>query len=70
MRMSNLAHYYDTNFIIIDQSIHEHQVTAPVLSLEVASVAHPEENSLASHNVITQANLRNTKPEQNLSVSY
>ena len=67
--MSNAAHY-DTNFIVIDQTIHEHQVTASVSSLEVASVAHPEESSLASPNAITQPNLRNTKPEQNLSVSY
>ena len=68
--MSNVAHYYNTNFIIIDQTIHEHQVTALVSSLEVASVAHPEESSLASPNASMQANLRNTKPEQNLSVSY
>ena len=36
--------------------------------LAVASVAHPEELSISSPEVIAQANLR--RPEQNPSVSY
>ena len=57
---------------MIDQTTRERQVSASVSTLAVASVAHPEENSLSSPNVITQANLVYTKSEseQNPSVSY
>ena len=51
---------------MIDQSTHEGQISNSVSTLAVTSVAHPEENSLSSPNVITQANL----VEQNPSVSY
>ena len=53
---------------MIDQTIHEHQVSAPVSTLAVVSVAHPEEN-LLSPNVVTQANSVYTKLEQDSSVS-
>ena len=53
-----------------DQTTHKRQDSALVSTLAVASVAHPEENSLSSPNVITQANLVYTKLEQNPSVSY
>ena len=52
------------------QTTGEHQVSASASTLAVASVAHPEENSLSSPNVITQADLVYTKSEQNPSVSY
>ena len=52
------------------QTTGEHQVSASASTLAVASVAHPEENSLSSPNVITQANLAFTNSEQNPSVSY
>ena len=55
---------------MIDQATHERRVCASVSTLEVASVAHPEENSFSSPNVITQADLVYTKSEQNSSVSY
>ena len=54
---------------MIDQTTHERQVSASVSTLAVASVAHLEENSLSSPNVITQANLVYTNSEQNPSVS-
>ena len=53
---------------MIDQTIHEHQVSAPVSTLSVVSVAHREEN-LLSPNVVTQANSVYTKLEQDSSVS-
>ena len=55
---------------MIDQTTHERRVSASVSTLTVASVPHPEEISLSSPNVITQANLVHTKSEQNPSVSY
>ena len=55
---------------MIDQTTHERQVSASVSTLAVASEAHPEENSLSSPNVVTQANLVYTNLEQNPSVSY
>ena len=55
---------------MIDQTTHECQVSASVSTLAVASVAHPEENSLSFPNVITQADLEYTKLELNPSVSY
>ena len=55
---------------MIDQATHERRVSASVSTLEVASVAHPEENSFSSPNVIPQADLVYTKSEQNPSVSY
>ena len=55
---------------MIDQTIHERQVSASVSTLAVAPVTHPEENSLSAPNVATQANLMYTKSKQNLSVSY
>ena len=55
---------------MIDQTTHERQVSASVSTLAVASVAHPEENSLSFPNVITQADLEYTKLELNPSVSY
>ena len=55
---------------MIDQATHERRVCASVSTLEVASVAHPEENSFSSPNVITQADLVYTKSEQIASVSY
>ena len=55
---------------MIDQTTYERQVSASVSTLEVASIAHPEENSLSSLNVITQANLVYTKSDQIPSVSY
>ena len=60
---------------MIDQTARERQVSASVSTLAVASVAHSEENSLSSPNVITQANLMKanlvcTKSEQYPSVSY
>ena len=55
---------------MIDQTIRERQVSASVSTLAVASIAHPKENSLSSPNVITQADLVDTKSEQNPSVSY
>ena len=54
---------------MIDQTTHERQVSASVSTLAVASVAHPEENSLSFPNVITQADLEYTKLELNPSVS-
>ena len=54
---------------MIDQTTRERQVSASVSTLAVASVAHLEENSLSSPNVITQANLVYTNSEQNPSVS-
>ena len=53
-----------------DETTRERQISAPLSTLAVASVAHPEENSLSSPNVITQANLAYTNSEQNPSVSY
>ena len=55
---------------MIDQITHERQVSASVSNLAVASVAHSEENSLSFPNVITQADLVDTKSEQIPSVSY
>ena len=55
---------------MIDQATHERRVSASVSALAVASVTHPEENSLSASNVATQANLMYTESEQNLSVSY
>ena len=55
---------------MIDQATHERRVCASVSTLEVASVAHPEENSFSSPNVIMQANSVNTTSEQNPTVSY
>ena len=53
---------------MIGQTTREHQVSASA-TMAVASVAHPEENSLSSPNVIMQANLVYTNSEQNPSVS-
>ena len=50
---------------MIDQTTDERHVAASISTLGVASVAHPEENSLSSPYDM-QANLR----EQNPSVSY
>ena len=55
---------------MVDQTTHEHRVSASVSSLAFASVAHPKENSLSFPNVITQADLVYAKSEQNPSVSY
>ena len=55
---------------MIHQTTRERPVSASVSTLAVASVAQPEENSLASPNVIAQANLVYTKSEQNPSVSF
>ena len=55
---------------MIDQTIHERQVSASVSTLAVASVAHPKENSLSSPNVITQPDLVYTKSEQIPFVSH
>ena len=55
---------------MIDQTTHEGLVSASVSTLAVASVAHPEENSLSSPSVIAQADLVYTNSEQNPSVSY
>ena len=55
---------------MIDQTIRERQVSTSVSTLAVAPVIHPEENSLSSPNVATQANLMYTNSEQNMSVSY
>ena len=52
---------------MIDQTTHERRVSTLFSTLAVASVAHPEENSLSSPNLLAQANLRT---EQNPSVSY
>ena len=68
MSMSNQSKHL---MIINDQTTHEHQVSTSVSTLAVASVAHPEENSLPfSANTVTQVNSSNTKPEQISSVSY
>ena len=56
--------------LIIYQTTHERQVPASASALAVASVVAPEEISLSSPNIITQANLRDAKSEQNPSVSY
>ena len=50
---------------MIDQITHERRVSASVSTLAVASVAHPEEKSHSSPNVVVQANA-----EQNPSVSH
>ena len=55
---------------MIDKTSHEHRVSSSVSTLAVASVAHPEESSFSSPNVVAQANLVYTKSEQNPSVSY
>ena len=39
---------------MIDQTTHESRISASVSTLAVASVAHPEENSLSSPNVVAQ----------------
>ena len=55
---------------MIDQATHEHRVSASVPTLAVGSLAHLEENSLSSPNIITQADLVDTKSERDPSVSY
>ena len=55
---------------MIDQATNERQVSASVSTLAVASVAHPEENSFSSPNVVTQPDLVYKKSEKNPSVSY
>ena len=56
---------------MIDQTTHERQIADSASTLAVASVAHPEENSLSFPNAaIRQADLRYTNPEQIPSVSY
>ena len=55
---------------MIDQTTHERRVNASVSSLAVASLAHPEENSLSFPNVIPPADFVYVKLEQNPSVSY
>ena len=57
-------------FFFIDQTTRERQVSTPVSTPAVASVAHPEKNSLSSSNIMTQANLVYTNSEQDPSVSY
>ena len=55
---------------MIEQITHERQVSDFISASAVASVAHPEENSFSSPNVIMQANSVNTTSEQNPTVSY
>ena len=63
---SDVSYRYKYVLVVTDVC-HAQQSMSVILA--VASVAHPEGNSLSSSDVITQANLVYTKSEQNLSVS-